>query len=71
MLIQSPVKFDAYVYTGEYLENPYPYYDELRVNAPVFWSERLGAWLLTRYDDVQAAFRDPRLISGDRMAAAA
>lgn len=69
MLIQSPVKFDAYVYTGEYLENPYPYYDELRVNAPVFWSERLGAWLLTRYDDVQAAFRDPRLISGDRMAA--
>ena len=24
----------------------------LRENAPVFWSERTGAWIVTRYDDV-------------------
>ena len=27
---------------------------------PVHWSEALQAWVLTRYDDVQKAFRDPR-----------
>ena len=59
-------EFDAHLLTQEYLQNPYSYYRELRENDPVHWSERLSAWLLTRYDDVAAAFRDPRLLSGTR-----
>ena len=41
--------------------DPYPRYHQLRELAPVFRSETLQAWLLTRYDDCRAALRDPRL----------
>jgi len=40
------------------LSDPYPSFRWLRANDPVHWSETLGAWLLTRYDDVVAAQRD-------------
>ena len=43
------------------LSNPYPFYDRLRTEDPVHWSERFGSWLLTRYSDVAATLRDSRL----------
>src|SRR5512143_3054657 len=45
------------------LADPYPVLAELRERAPVHWSERYRAWLLTRYDDCDAAHRDPRFSS--------
>ena len=48
-------------FTPEGRANPYPRYHQLRELAPVFRSETLQAWLLTRYDDCRAALRDPRL----------
>jgi pimeloyl-[acyl-carrier protein] synthase len=45
----------------EFLENPYPMYHRLRTEEPVHLSP-LGFWVLTRYDDVVSALRDPRLI---------
>lgn len=47
----------------ESLQDPYPVYARLRAEAPVYFSEALRAWLLTRYEDVLGAFRDPRLSS--------
>ena len=41
--------------------DPYPAYARMRREAPVYFSEGHDAWLLTRHDDVLAAFRDPRL----------
>jgi cytochrome P450 len=32
----------------------------LRPSEPVHWSDVLGCWVLTRYDDIAAALRDPR-----------
>jgi cytochrome P450 len=49
----------------ETLQDPYPIYARLRAEAPVFFCEPWGAWVFTRHDDVQAAFRDPRW-SADR-----
>ena len=46
--------------------DPYSYLARLREAAPLHRDERLGGWLLLRYDDVRAAFRDPRL-SSDRI----
>lgn len=43
------------------LSNPYPFYDRLRAEDPVHWSEHFGCWLLTRYVDVTMTLRDPRL----------
>lgn len=62
--------FDHFLLTPAYLANPYPYYHQLRREAPVYWSEAMGAWLLTRYRDAEAALHDPRLVSGTRISAA-
>ncbi len=45
----------------EFQANPYPYYEMLRANAPVFFWPNWGIWFLTRYDDNVAAFKDARL----------
>src|SRR3989441_5842098 len=44
----------------EFVADPYPMYHRLRTGDPVHHSP-LGFWVLTRYDDVVAALRDPRL----------
>jgi cytochrome P450 len=49
-----------------FVDDPYPTYAQLRDEDPVHWSERLGAWMVTRYDDVDAVFRDPDTFSSDR-----
>jgi cytochrome P450 len=43
------------------LSNPYPFYDLLRTEDPIHWSERFDCWLLTRYADVTMTLRDVRL----------
>jgi cytochrome P450 len=46
-----------------FLEDPYPVYNRMRQQDPVYWSDALGHWVLTRYDDVLAATRNPGLSS--------
>jgi cytochrome P450 len=43
-----------------FVADPYPTYHRLRAEDPVHHSP-LGFWVLTRYEDVMAALRDPRL----------
>ncbi len=50
----------------DFVADPYPFLARLREREPVHWSERLGAWALTGYADIRAAFSDPRL-SSDRI----
>jgi cytochrome P450 len=40
--------------------NPYPAYARMREQAPVHLCEPWGGWVVTRYADVAAAFRDRR-----------
>ncbi len=46
---------------SEFVADPYPMYHRLRAEDPVHHSP-LGFWVLTRYPDVMAMLRDPRLI---------
>lgn len=46
-----------------FVQDPYPVYQRLRDEAPVYWHEITGYWWLTRYDDVWNALRDPRFSS--------
>jgi cytochrome P450 len=57
---------DQDLLSPELTEDPVAYYAELRASDPVHWAPASKAWLLTRYDDVVAAFSDPRL-SSDRI----
>lgn len=50
----------------ELFRNPYPVYAHLRASAPVYWSEQLQSWVLTRYDDIATLVHDPRMITGWR-----
>jgi cytochrome P450 len=48
------------------LADPHPVFHRMRHQDPVHHSRALGAWLVTRYDDVLRGLRDPRL-SSDRI----
>lgn len=47
----------------------YPFYDRIREEEPVFWSERLQRWIITRYDDVFSAYRNPDTYSSNTFGA--
>lgn len=49
------------------LTNPNRHYGYLRECDPVHWNPSIGGWMLTRYDDVQAAENDPRRFSSVRI----
>jgi hypothetical protein len=51
------------LFAGEFWNDPYPAYAALRAAAPVRELALADgpAWIVTRYDDVRAAFTDPRL----------
>lgn len=46
------------VLTSSGEEDPYPHYAWLREHAPVFWSDRVGAYMLTRYADCERVLKD-------------
>ena len=53
----------------EFFANPYPFYQDLRLEDPVHWSDKLGSWVLTRHEDVNWALRNhQRLINSGRIA---
>ncbi len=43
-------------------EEPWPTYDRMRAEAPV-WRNELGEWVMTRHRDCEAVLRDPRFSS--------
>jgi vitamin D3 1,25-hydroxylase len=60
---------DDPVFEGSFWRDPYPAYERLRAEAPVreVALPRGGTtWMITRYDDVRAAFTDPRLVKDHR-----
>jgi cytochrome P450 len=56
-------EYDTWLGSREFAQNPYPFYEQLRSVAPVFWSELWGCWLVTRYDDVALVLRDHKRFS--------
>jgi cytochrome P450 len=45
-------------YDHQFHWDPYPYYQDARENDPVYYYEPGEFWLLTKWDDVNRAFRD-------------
>jgi cytochrome P450 len=52
--------------SADSIRDPYPLLRHLQERDPVHWNAKLGAWCLTRYSDVEQAFRAPYL-SADRV----
>ena len=60
-ILPPAVPFHPFV--SPQLEDPYPVMATLREQSPVFFSEQLGAWVVTRHDDIYAVMRDPARFS--------
>lgn len=56
-----PIHFDPL--SEEQLRDPYPLYDRLREEAPVFWSEPQQLFVVSRYEDVLAVLRNHQTFS--------
>jgi cytochrome P450 len=57
--------FESNLVSPEFVKDPYPLLRELRTHEPVYWSEAIGAWLLTRYDDVLVTMKDTARFSNE------
>jgi cytochrome P450 len=55
------VRYDPYDYAVH--EDPYPTYNRLREEAPLYHNDELDFWALSRHADVVAAFRDAQRFS--------
>lgn len=53
----SEVVYDPF--SVAFQEDPFPVYERLREEAPIYRSEKWGFWALSRYDDVRNALLDP------------
>lgn len=57
----SDAILDPYDY--DFHEDPYPYYQRLRDEAPLYRNEELGFWALSRHRDVLQGFRNSTTLS--------
>ncbi|BBY75291.1 cytochrome P450 [Mycolicibacterium parafortuitum] len=57
----SDVTLDPYNY--DFHEDPYPYYQRLRDEAPLYHNAELGFWALSRHIDVHKGFRNSTTLS--------
>jgi cytochrome P450 len=52
----------------DFLANPYPIYEQIRSNDPVYWSAANNYWLLTSYADIVSLIQND-LLSSNRIGA--
>ncbi|RKH53811.1 cytochrome P450 [Corallococcus interemptor] len=46
-------------FAGPHVEDPHPFYAQLRRDAPVSYNPMLGMWLVSRYEDICHVLKDP------------
>ncbi|MBY8889035.1 cytochrome P450 [Streptomyces sp. PTM05] len=46
-----------------YLADPYPDLTAVREEVPAFYAPSIDMWVITRYDDIESAFKDPGTFS--------
>lgn len=47
----------------EVVKDPFPYFNTLRSETPIYFNEKWNGWILTRYEDVNSALLNPNLTS--------
>ena len=51
-------EFDSALSSADFNADPYPVYHQMRNEAPVYWSDAWGCWMLTRYKDIAWTLQD-------------
>lgn len=52
---------DLDYFSDEFILNPYPYYKQLRDQAPAVWLSKYDVWMISRHKDVSAALQNPEV----------
>ncbi len=47
------------------IADPFDFYAQARQEAPIFYSSELDYWIVSRYEDVKAIFKDPGTFSSE------
>ncbi len=47
------------ILSDDFAADPYPHYRVLRDQYPLMWHEATQSYIVSRYEDVEKAFRDP------------
>jgi cytochrome P450 len=53
-------------YNPALMADPYPFYERLREEHPVYHNERMDFFVLSRYDDIYRALRKPQVFSSSQ-----
>ncbi len=54
--------FEQAFLSPKFLQDPYPWYEELRQRAPLAFHEDWGSWFAVNYADINAILRDRRFV---------
>jgi cytochrome P450 len=57
--------FDELVVTPEFIADPYAVMHRMREEDPVYWSDAIGGWVMTGYDDIVVSFKDTAHFSNE------
>ena len=62
---QEKIEYDPIYdpFNPELIADPYPYYERLREEHPVYYNERMDFYVLSRYEDIYRALRKPQIFS--------
>lgn len=56
--------------SSEYFKDPYETFREFRSNRPIFWHEKISAWIISPYSEVEKGLSNLNLNAGERIASA-
>jgi len=62
---QSTAELDATLVSAGFIANPYPVLRRMREEEPVYWSDSIGGWILTRYEDILVSFKSTESFSNE------
>src|SRR5580704_8030821 len=65
MTKMATVPLDELLVSTEFLADPYPILHRMREEDPVHWSDSIGAWMVTRYDDIVPTFKEVSRFSNE------
>jgi cytochrome P450 len=48
------------LFEQDYWDNPYPIWEKVRPNEPIFYNPEVNYWIVSRYEDIKAILSNPR-----------
>ena len=58
-------QLDSHLVSAGFIADPYETLRQMRDEMPVYWSDSVGGWLITRFDDVMYTFKHTKEYSNE------